>query len=82
MNLISSKSRNFYMDIQLDFGEEYGGKPLDMEINAFKYAIFQALKNIYGDMGCIISVDILKYREEDRRAFIRVPSRSHQFWLV
>ncbi|CAL1276688.1 unnamed protein product [Larinioides sclopetarius] len=47
-----------------------------MDVKKFKYAIFLALKILHGDMGCSIPVDILKYREKDRRAIIRIPSKQ------
>lgn len=33
-------------------------------------------------MGSIIEVDVLKYRQEDRRAFIRVPTKFVLILLV
>ncbi|XP_054710365.1 ribonuclease P protein subunit p14-like [Uloborus diversus] len=70
------QSSNFYMDIRLDFGEEYGNSAVEMDEKLFRYAISLALKILYGDMGYIIPVDVLKYREEDRRALIRLPARE------
>ncbi|CAL1276687.1 unnamed protein product [Larinioides sclopetarius] len=67
---------NYYMDIRLDFGEQYGLTEIPMDVKKFKYAIFLALKILHGDMGCSIPVDILKYREKDRRAIIRIPSKQ------
>ncbi|CAL1276689.1 unnamed protein product [Larinioides sclopetarius] len=73
---------NYYMDIRLDFGEQYGLTEIPMDVKKFKYAIFLALKILHGDMGCSIPVDILKYREKDRRAIIRIPSKRLQSFPV
>lgn len=74
--MLSQPSSKFYMDIRLDFGEEYGFSEVEMNEAKFKYTILLALKILYGDMGCTIPVDVLKYREEDRRAFVRVPAND------
>ncbi|GFV10496.1 uncharacterized protein TNCV_1951441 [Trichonephila clavipes] len=64
-----------YMDVRLDFGEKYDNPEISMDLAQFKYAIFLALKSLHGEMGCSVRVDVLKYRSEDRRAFIRIPSK-------
>lgn len=70
----SISNGKFYMDIQLDFGEEFGNSGIEMDINKFKYAISLAMKKLYGEMGYITSIDVLKYKEKDRRAYIRIPA--------
>ncbi|GFR29065.1 uncharacterized protein TNCT_191171 [Trichonephila clavata] len=68
--------KKHYMDIRLDFGEKYNNPEISMDLAQFKYAIFLALKSLHGDMGCSVPVDVLKYRSDDRRAFIRFPSKE------
>ncbi|KAG8185038.1 hypothetical protein JTE90_017061 [Oedothorax gibbosus] len=76
MDVKLSQSSWFYMDIKLDFGENCDNSSLLMGVKQFKYAVFLALKTMHGDVGCAIPVDILKYDEKQRRAFIRIPSRE------
>ncbi|GIZ00796.1 ribonuclease P [Caerostris extrusa] len=47
-----------------------------MDINIFRYVISSALKKVYGNMSCSIPVEILQYREKDRRGIIRIPSKE------
>ncbi|GFT14316.1 uncharacterized protein NPIL_196101 [Nephila pilipes] len=68
-----------YMDIRLDFGEQYAYPEMSMDVTKFKYAIFLALKTLHGDVGCTVPVVIMKYREDDRRAFIQIPSKFVYF---
>ncbi|GIY84212.1 ribonuclease P [Caerostris darwini] len=70
----SEEAIYFYMDISLDFFEEYGFKSIPMDINIFRYVISSALKRCM--MSCSIPVEILQYREKDRRGIIRIPSKE------
>ncbi|XP_060529657.1 ribonuclease P protein subunit p14 [Cylas formicarius] len=46
----------------------------------FKQNLIEALKQLFGEVGAAISIDILKYFPEKLRAYIRVP-KSHYIKL-
>uniref|UniRef100_A0A3P8WWC4 Ribonuclease P/MRP 14 subunit n=1 Tax=Cynoglossus semilaevis TaxID=244447 RepID=A0A3P8WWC4_CYNSE len=42
----------------------------------FKQFIITGLKILYGEVGAALTFDVLKYDEDSRTAFLRVPSRG------
>uniref|UniRef100_A0A131XJQ9 Putative ribonuclease p 14 subunit n=1 Tax=Hyalomma excavatum TaxID=257692 RepID=A0A131XJQ9_9ACAR len=66
------RTQYVYMDVSLHF-EEPGE---DVDAAMFKYIIQQALKRSFGEVGASIVVDVLKFREEDLRAYLRVLSSN------
>lgn len=66
------RTQNVYMDVSLHFEEP--GEEVDATI--FKFVILQALKKLYGEVGASVAVDVLKFRESDLRAYLRVSSSN------
>jgi RNase P/RNase MRP subunit POP5 len=63
------KSQGYlYADISLEFSLKRKEEIPDRE---FKLILLSALKSLHGDSGASKSVDILKYRPQDMRAYIR-----------
>ncbi|XP_050026812.2 ribonuclease P protein subunit p14 [Dermacentor andersoni] len=66
------RTQHVYMDVSLRFEEP--GEEVDATV--FKFVILQALKKLYGEVGASVAVDILKFRESDLRAYLRVSSSN------
>lgn len=66
------RSQHAYLDVSLDFE----GRPPEIDARIFKFIIGQALKKLFGEVGASVQVDVLRYRESDRRAYLRVSSSN------
>lgn len=71
----SYECKRCYMDLYLDFGPMHEKSKIEMDENQFQFAIFCALKTLFGDTGCAIKVDILYYNGE-RRAYISFSAKN------
>uniref|UniRef100_G3MTA8 Uncharacterized protein n=1 Tax=Amblyomma maculatum TaxID=34609 RepID=G3MTA8_AMBMU len=61
-----------YMDASLNFEEPQE----DIDASIFKFVIVQALKKLFGEVGASVTVDVLRFRESDLRAYLRVRSSN------
>ncbi|CAN7989225.1 unnamed protein product, partial [Ixodes hexagonus] len=58
------------------FREFEGDPDLELDSRLFKYAIVMALRTLFGEVGASIQVDVLRYREADKRAYLRTSSKN------
>ncbi|XP_071480727.1 ribonuclease P protein subunit p14-like [Diadema antillarum] len=56
-----------YMDISLEFE----GTPPEIEDAVFKYILTLALRQLHGDIGAAMTLDLLRYQPDDLRAILR-----------
>ncbi|XP_037520045.1 ribonuclease P protein subunit p14 [Rhipicephalus sanguineus] len=66
------RTQHVYMDVSLRFEEP--GEEVDATM--FKFIIQQALRTSFGEVGASVNVDVLKFREADLRAYLRVLSSN------
>ncbi|XP_076362657.1 ribonuclease P/MRP subunit p14 a isoform X1 [Tachypleus tridentatus] len=71
-----------YMDISLDFGEEFGKKGIVVGSSMLISIIENSLKLLFGEVGASTVFDVVKYRERNRRAILRFYERCHKAWLM
>ncbi|XP_029838218.3 ribonuclease P protein subunit p14-like [Ixodes scapularis] len=62
-----------YLDVSLEFE---GNPDFEFDSKIFKYAIVTALRRLFGEVGASIQVDVLRYREHDRRAYLRTSIKN------
>ncbi|XP_067129152.1 ribonuclease P protein subunit p14 [Centruroides vittatus] len=68
------KDKEFcYLDVFLEFDRNYEN---EIDENHFKCIVVQALQQMFGIVGSAIDIDVLKYREKDKRAFLRCPGKK------
>ncbi|XP_076362658.1 ribonuclease P/MRP subunit p14 a isoform X2 [Tachypleus tridentatus] len=65
-----------YMDISLDFGEEFGKKGIVVGSSMLISIIENSLKLLFGEVGASTVFDVVKYRERNRRAILRFYERD------
>ncbi|XP_075222188.1 ribonuclease P/MRP subunit p14 a [Lycorma delicatula] len=63
-----------YLDITLSFEAN-----CDIPVSAvdFKYHVVQSVKDVFGEIGASISVDVLKYDSSKKTGIIRCPASSY-----
>ncbi|KAM4650526.1 ribonuclease P protein subunit p14 [Discoglossus pictus] len=68
--VLKNKSEYHYMKIQLVFEED------GVRLNAaqFKHLIVSALKDLHGEVGAALPLDVLKYEENNLCAILRICS--------
>ncbi|XP_034249613.1 ribonuclease P protein subunit p14-like isoform X2 [Thrips palmi] len=64
----------FYLDVSLNFDNK-----TDVQVDdiCFKNYINSAIRDLHGDFGLGVNVDLLKYEEDKRRGIIRCPARDY-----
>lgn len=58
------------------FEEFNGDYNNEIDESHFKCIVIQALQQMFGTVGSAIDIHILKYRSEDKRAFIQCPGKK------
>lgn len=66
------RAQHAYLDVSLDFE----GRSLEIDARIFKFIIGKALKKLFGEVGASVQVDVLRFRESDLRAYLRVLSSN------
>ena len=64
-----------YLKVGVDFESEENR--VTLRIEEFRLLISQCLKELYGDVGAAIQVDVLKYNSDNMAAILRVPSAGY-----
>ncbi|GLV40520.1 uncharacterized protein CBL_04321 [Carabus blaptoides fortunei] len=65
----------YYLDISLEFHKDFDRR--DITHAFFKKHVMQAVKTLFGEIGASVTVDILKYNPDTRRAILRVPAEFY-----
>ncbi|XP_050306122.1 ribonuclease P protein subunit p14 [Anthonomus grandis grandis] len=68
-------SENYYLDVKLILQD-----PEEVPVAYLKKNILEALRELFGEIGATITIDILKFNPETLEAIIRVPE-SHYIKL-
>lgn len=61
-----------YLKVRLDFEEDT--EPTDIDIIIFKHIVIQAVQSLFGEAASCTPIDVLKYRQTNREAILRVSS--------
>uniref|UniRef100_H2S4M8 Ribonuclease P/MRP 14 subunit n=1 Tax=Takifugu rubripes TaxID=31033 RepID=H2S4M8_TAKRU len=70
--VLKNSSPYHYMKVSLELEDE-STKVSAVEL---KHFIITGLKSLFGEVGAALDFDVLKYSEDTRTAFLRVPSRG------
>ncbi|XP_042536135.1 ribonuclease P protein subunit p14 [Dipodomys spectabilis] len=63
-------SEHHYMKVYLDF-QDHG---VEVNVAQFKQLLVTALKDLFGEVGAALPVDVLTFEEKTLSAILRVPS--------
>ncbi|XP_012865851.1 PREDICTED: ribonuclease P protein subunit p14 [Dipodomys ordii] len=63
-------SEHHYMKVYLDF-QDHG---VEVNVAQFKQLLVSALKDLFGEVGAALPVDVLTFEEKTLSAILRVPS--------
>ncbi|KAF4524099.1 hypothetical protein B566_EDAN007682 [Ephemera danica] len=70
-----TKSSNFwYIDVSLAFSDQWRK---NLDIAHFKMQIIKAMKQLFGELGAAIPVDVMKYNQATGRAVLRCPTKNY-----
>ncbi|XP_021503015.1 ribonuclease P protein subunit p14 isoform X2 [Meriones unguiculatus] len=72
-----SPSEHHYMKVRLEF-QEHG---VGLNAAQFKQLLVSALKDLFGEVGAALPVDVLTYDEKTLSAILRICSRCLPFSL-
>jgi len=64
-------SNYYYLDVSLELAEE---KDREITPAFFKNHIIKSIKQLFGEAGAAVPVDVLKYHSVEKRAILRVPN--------
>ncbi|KAM4881738.1 ribonuclease P protein subunit p14 [Thomomys bottae] len=64
-------SEHHYMKVCLDF-QDRGG--IEVNVAQFKQLLVSSLKDLFGEVGAALPVDVLTFEEKTLSAILRVPS--------
>ena len=59
----------------MHFSKFDGKSTVEMDIRGLKLMILTMLKSLFGDNGAAIPCDILKFNQDQLRAYIRFPAK-------
>lgn len=70
-----TKSSDFwYIDVSLAFNDPWRK---NLDVAHFKMQIVKAVKQLFGELGAAIPVDVMKYNQATGRAVLRCPTKNY-----
>nr|CAH0104473.1 unnamed protein product [Daphnia galeata] len=67
----------YYLDVQLDFGENLGKKQPVFTKELVKLSVTNAVKKLFGELGSATIIDVIFLDQSTKKIILRCPSVFH-----